>query len=139
MGYNELGDFHYSRGDLSTSLKSYVRSRDYCTTPKHIILMCLNVIRVSIEMGNYAHVGNYLTKAEQAPDLSDKIVIAKLRVASGLANLEGRKYKQAARKFIETTIDLGSTYNEVAPQSSAKTTVKNDKERKLTGQPIVVL
>jgi len=101
-------------------LKCYVRTRDYCTTAKHIIQMCLNVIRVSIEMGNYTHVVNYVSKAEQTPDLTDKIVISKLKVCAGLANIENRKYKVAARKFIETIIDLSNNFTEViAPQDIA--------------------
>jgi COP9 signalosome complex subunit 1 len=75
--------------------------------------MCMNVIKVSIEMGNYAHVSNYVAKAEQTPDLTDKVVIAKLKVCAGLANLSGKKYKQAAKKFLETTFDLGTNFNEV--------------------------
>jgi len=113
MGHNELGDFHYNRGDLNSALKCYVRTRHYCTTSKHIIQMCLNVIKVSIEMGNFAHVMNYVAKAEQTPDLTDKVVVAKLKVAGGLANLANKKYKVAARKFMETTIDLGNQYNDV--------------------------
>ena len=46
----------------------YVRTRDYCSTSKHIVAMCLNVIKVSVEMGNYVHVNNYVQKAEQQPD-----------------------------------------------------------------------
>jgi len=82
--------------------------------------MCLSVIKVSIELGNYAHVANYVGKAEQTPDLSDKVVVAKLKVCAGLANLESKKYKMAARKLIETTIDLNNNFNEVlAPQDVA--------------------
>jgi COP9 signalosome complex subunit 1 len=73
----------------------------------------MNVIRVSIELGNYAHVVNYVAKAEQTPDLSDKVVAAKLKICAGLANLENRKYKIAARKFLETTVDLANNFNEV--------------------------
>jgi len=120
MGHNDLGDFHYNRGDLNAALKCYVRTRDYCTTSKHIIQMCLNVIKVSIELGNYAHVVNYVAKAEQTPDLTDKVVVAKLKVCAGLANLENRKYKMAARKLLETTIDLNNNFTEVlSPQDVA--------------------
>lgn len=120
VAQNELGDFFYHRGDLNAALKCYVRSRDYCTNSKHILQMCMNVIKVSIEMGNYAHVSNYVAKAEQTPDLTDKVVIAKLKVCSGLANLSGKKYKQAAKKFLETTFDLGTNFNEVvSPQDVA--------------------
>ena len=74
----------------------------------------MNVIKVSIEMGNYAHVVNYVAKAEQTPDNTDKVINAKLRVVSGLANLENRKYKPAARKFLETTIELGNNFSDVS-------------------------
>jgi len=120
IGHNELGDFHYNRGDLNAALKCYVRTRDYCTTSKHILQMCMNVIKVSIEMGNYAHVVNYVAKAEQTPDLSDKIVKAKLTFCAGLSNLEGKKYKLAGKKFIETTIELGNSFSDVtSPQDVA--------------------
>jgi hypothetical protein len=117
MGHNDLGDFHYDRGDLQSALKCYVRTRDYCTTSKHNISMCLNVIKVSIEMGNFAHVVNYVNKAEQEPEVRDAscdpVVVAKLKVCAGLAHLDTRKYKLAARKFLETTFDLGNHFNEV--------------------------
>jgi hypothetical protein len=47
MGYNDLGDFYYQLGDLPAALKSYAQARDYCTADKHIIEMCLNVIKVN--------------------------------------------------------------------------------------------
>eukprot|EP00271_Cylindrocystis_brebissonii_P017437 TRINITY_DN4541_c0_g1_i1.p1 TRINITY_DN4541_c0_g1~~TRINITY_DN4541_c0_g1_i1.p1 ORF type:complete len:487 (+),score=94.15 TRINITY_DN4541_c0_g1_i1:468-1928(+) len=121
MGYNDLGDFHYERGELQAAFKSYARSRDYCTTTKHITSMCLNVILVSIELGHYVHVTNYVTKAEQSPDVTqDPLVLAQLKCAAGLANLEAKKYKMAARKFVEAQIELGSQYSEViSPQDVA--------------------
>jgi len=118
MGHNDLGDFHYGRGDLNSALKCYVRTRDYCTTSKHIVTMCLNVIMVSVEMGNYAHVLNYVNKAEQLPELQDAgydpVVLAKLKVCAGLAHLNSRKYKVAARRFLDTTFDLGHQFNEAS-------------------------
>ncbi|KAL1329582.1 hypothetical protein HN51_046701 [Arachis hypogaea] len=120
MGYNDFGDFYYAHGQLGDAFKSYVRTRDYCTTSKHIVHMCMSVILVSIEMGQFTHVTSYVNKAEQAPDALDPITIAKLRCAAGLANLEAKKYKLAARKFLETNPELGSHYSEViAPQDVA--------------------
>ncbi|XP_051132849.1 COP9 signalosome complex subunit 1-like [Andrographis paniculata] len=119
MGYNDFGDFHYAHGQLGDAFKNYVRTRDYCTTSKHIIHMCLNAILVSIEMGQFAHVTSYVSKAEQCLDL-DPVTIAKLRCAAGLAHLETKAYKLAARKFLETGIELGNNYTEViAPQDIA--------------------
>ncbi|XP_068634506.1 COP9 signalosome complex subunit 1-like [Aristolochia californica] len=120
MGHNDFGDFYYAHGALGDAFKNYIRTRDYCTTTKHIIQMCLNVILVSIEMGQFAHVTNYVNKAEQNPDALDPITVAKLKCAAGLAHLEGKKYKLAARKFLETGIELGNNYSEViAPQDVA--------------------
>jgi hypothetical protein len=34
--------------------------------------------------GNYVHVTNYVAKAEQTPDVSDPLILAKLRSAAGL-------------------------------------------------------
>lgn len=120
MGYNDFGDFYYAHGALADSFKNYVRTRDYCTTSKHIIHMCMNAILVSIEMGQFTHVSSYVSKAEQTPEALDSITIAKLRCASGLAHLEAKKYKLAARKFLDVAPELGSSYNEViAPQDIA--------------------
>ncbi|PKA46544.1 COP9 signalosome complex subunit 1 [Apostasia shenzhenica] len=113
MGYNDFGDFYYAHGQLGDAFKSYVRTRDYCTTSKHIIQMCLHVILVSIELGQFMHVTSYVSKAEQTPDSLDPITVAKLRCAAGLAHLEAKKYKLAARKFLETGPELGNNYIEV--------------------------
>ncbi|CAF2113357.1 hypothetical protein HID58_082678 [Brassica napus] len=120
MGYNDFGDFYYACGLLNEAFKNYIRTRDYCTTAKHIIHMCMNAILVSIEMGQFSHVSSYVNKVDQNPETLDPIVAAKLRCASGLAHLELRKYKLAARKFLDVNPELGSSYNEViAPQDVA--------------------
>nr|GMD62038.1 COP9 signalosome complex subunit 1 [Ipomoea batatas] len=120
MGYNDFGDFYYAHGQLGEAFKNYVRTRDYCTTAKHIIHMCLNAILVSIEMGQFTHVTSYVSKAEQSQDALDPITTAKLRCAAGLAHLEAKKYKLAARKFLEVGQDLANNYTEViAPQDVA--------------------
>ncbi|XP_058104811.1 COP9 signalosome complex subunit 1 [Magnolia sinica] len=120
MGHNDFGDFYYAHGLLGDAFKNYVRTRDYCTTSKHIIQMCFNVILVSIELGQFMHVTNYVSKAEQTPEPLDPVTVAKLRCAAGLAHLDAKKYKLAARKFLETGPELGNNYTEViAPQDVA--------------------
>ena len=85
-------------------------TRDYCTSSKHIVHMCLNAILVSIEMVQFAHVASYVGKAEQSLDGVNAIIIAKLRCAAGLGHLESRKYKLAARKVSPITSSF-STWN----------------------------
>jgi COP9 signalosome complex subunit 1 len=33
-----------------------VRTREYCTSPKHIITMCLSVVKAAIDQKNFMHV-----------------------------------------------------------------------------------
>lgn len=119
MGHTFLGEFFYEKGDLNAALKCYIRTRDYCTTSKHVITMCLNVIKVSLELENYLHVLNYVQKGEVSPQVQeDPGTVDKLKCAAGLANLANGKYKIAARKFLEVSADC--KYSEViAPQEVA--------------------
>ncbi|GAX78667.1 hypothetical protein CEUSTIGMA_g6105.t1 [Chlamydomonas eustigma] len=121
MGHNDLGDLLYERGDLQGAFKCFVRSRDYCTTSRHVVSMCLSSIRVAVEMANWMHVQNYVAKAEQSPDVgTDPVVMGKIRAAAGLSFLQTKKYKQAAKKFVEVNPELGTSYNDVlAPQDVA--------------------
>ncbi|KMS99885.1 hypothetical protein BVRB_1g017340 isoform B [Beta vulgaris subsp. vulgaris] len=130
MGYNDFGDFYYAHGQLGDAFKSYVRMRDYYTTGKHIVTMCLNAILVSIEMGQFSHVTSYISKAEQTPEALDPVIVAKLGCAAGLAHLKAKKYKLAARKvcflswglvgLLEVGLELANHYSEViAPQDGA--------------------
>ena len=69
---------HPDASAVQNALKCYLRTRDYCTTPKHIVIMCLAIIKCGVEMGNYVHVNNYVSKAEQTPDVA---VRSELRLA----------------------------------------------------------
>eukprot|EP01091_Cochliopodium_minus_P012347 TRINITY_DN371_c0_g1_i1.p1 TRINITY_DN371_c0_g1~~TRINITY_DN371_c0_g1_i1.p1 ORF type:complete len:431 (+),score=135.91 TRINITY_DN371_c0_g1_i1:253-1545(+) len=111
--HNKMGEHYYDRGELNSALKCYVRTRDYCTTPQHVIEMCLNVIKVNIEMNNFAHVLNYVGKAEQNPGDIDPATRGKLNVCAGLANLENKKYKDAARKFLNVSKELSGNFSHV--------------------------
>ncbi|URD80004.1 COP9 signalosome complex subunit [Musa troglodytarum] len=121
MGFNDLANFFYAHGQLGDAFKNYVRTRDYCTSSKHISQMCLNVILVSIELGQFMHVSNYVSKAEQTPEQLDPITHSKLRCAAGLAYLETKKYKLAARKFLDTGPELGNNYTDVIAQQDVAT------------------
>lgn len=70
-GHDDLGDHYLSCGDLSNALKCYSRARDYCTSGKHVVNMCLNVIKVSIYLQNWSHVQSYVSKAETTPDFPE--------------------------------------------------------------------
>ncbi len=109
LAHNDLGHFYRERGDYANAVKCYARTRDYCTTSKHSVDMCLNAIQASVDMDNYTQVLSYLGKAEMLPDaVDDPLVVAQLRAASGLAHLDARKYRLAALKFVDIPLDVGN-------------------------------
>jgi len=111
-GHDELGDHFLDSGDLANALKCYSRARDYCTSGKHVVNMCVNVIKVSVYIQNWSHVMSFVNKALGTPDLaegnmkgSDLTLITRLKCAGGLADLMTRKYKSAAKQFLEASLD----------------------------------
>ncbi|KAA8584778.1 hypothetical protein FQN60_003472 [Etheostoma spectabile] len=110
-GHDDLGDHYLDCGDLSNALKCYSRARDYCTSAKHVINMCLNVIKVSVYLQNWSHVLSYVNKAESTPEIAEQrgerdsqnqSVLTKLKC---LAELASRKYKPAAKCFLQASFD----------------------------------
>lgn len=111
-GHDDLGDHYLDCGDLSNALKCYSRARDYCTSGKHVVNMCLNVIKVSVYLQNWSHVLSYVSKAEGTPDINESqnkesnlFIFTKLTCAAGLAELATRKYKPAAKHFLQANLD----------------------------------
>lgn len=111
-GHDDLGDHYLDCGDLGNALKCYSRARDYCTSGKHVVNMCLNVIKVSVYLQNWTHVLTYVAKAENAPDFTEapgkdnnQMIMTKLKCAAGLASLALRKYKMAAKHFLQSSLD----------------------------------
>jgi COP9 signalosome complex subunit 1 len=110
--HDDLGDHYLDCGDLSNALKCYSRARDYCTSGKHVVNMCLNVIKVSVYLQNWSHVLSYVSKAESTPDFaeaqakdSNQVIVTKLKCAAGLAELATKKYKSAAKHFLQANLD----------------------------------
>ncbi|KAL7747069.1 hypothetical protein RI367_007565 [Sorochytrium milnesiophthora] len=125
IGHNYLGDHYYQCGQLHDALKCYSRTRDYCSTPLHIVDMCLKVIRISIELESYVHAHSYVSKAESVGELpldpaARNVIKAKLNCASAIAYLESNQYKRVARLLLDTPFELGDTYSElIAPNDVA--------------------
>ncbi|KAG5678480.1 hypothetical protein PVAND_008150 [Polypedilum vanderplanki] len=110
-GHDDLGDHYLSCGELSNALKCYSRARDYCTSGRHVVNMCLNVIKVSIYLQNWSHVLSYVSKAECTPEFSEaqnrdqNQTSTRLKCAAGLAELASKKYKLAAKHFLLANLD----------------------------------
>ena len=75
--------------------------------------MCVNVIRVCVYLQNWSHVISYVNKATATPDFSDgnlknhdhQTLLTRLHCAYGLAELAMRKYKSAAKRFLDANLD----------------------------------
>lgn len=111
-GHDDLGDHYLDCGDLSNALKCYSRARDYCTSGRHVVNMCLNVVKVSVYLQNWSHVLTYVNKAEATPEFTEghgrdtnQNILTKLRCAAGLAELATKKYKSAAKNFLQANFD----------------------------------
>lgn len=111
-GQDDLGNHYLLCGDLAMALKSFSRARDYCTSGKHVVSMCMNVIKVSIYLQNWAHVLSYVSKAEGNPEYEpapkssqDPGIASSLKCAAGLADLATKKYKSAAKHFLAVNFD----------------------------------
>ncbi|KAK4702667.1 COP9 signalosome complex subunit 1, partial [Phenoliferia sp. Uapishka_3] len=68
MGHRDLARFLYRTGDFQGAIRSYTKSREFCTTNHHVLEMCLGIIEVAFEVSNYSFVRNYVVKAESALD-----------------------------------------------------------------------
>lgn len=114
VGHNDVAEHFYAVGDLQAAFRTFVRSRDYCSTPKHTITMCLNVLKVAAEMPSWVHAQSYISKAEQMPEVAlDPTVMGKVQAVDALALLHSRKYKSAARRFTSIGLELGNSFSEV--------------------------
>ena len=60
--------------ELKTISFERYRARDYCTSGKHVVNMCLNVIKVSVYLNNWSHVVSYVNKALATPDYAEGMI-----------------------------------------------------------------
>ena len=102
MGHEDLGHHYYLSGDLPSAFKSYSRMRDFCTAPKHILDMSLQIIKLCIEQTNYMSVTPYIMKIRgitRTPE-EDEALKPKIDVTIGLSYLYSSNYLDATRAFL---------------------------------------
>ena len=75
------------------------------------------LLQVSVYLQNWSHVSSYVNKAEATPaqvtadqsakeaGSSARAVVTKLKCAAGLAELATKKYKTAAKYFLQASFD----------------------------------
>lgn len=124
-------------GDLTTAMKNYIRTRDYCTTSQNVIDMCFNTIKVScmlrilkrdgtysrkqvyLEDNNFSHVvQTYISRAESTPNIPDKVnVISKLKCCQALSLLGGsdyqNRYNSVAHALTEVSFESAHFFSDI--------------------------
>jgi len=99
-------------------LKCFARTRDYCS-PDLLINMYFDLVKSYVESKNFLYVSSYISKIEgmEKALISQPLVSAKLKVFSGVAMMCQGKFKQAARKFIETPFALEGGLSDIVSQT----------------------
>ncbi|RNA22636.1 COP9 signalosome complex subunit 1 [Brachionus plicatilis] len=127
-GQEDLADHFLDMGDLTNALKCYCRSRDYCSNNKNITNLCLNVIKVSVLMQNWSNVLSYVSKVETTMEAAglgtetnkeEMSLLCKVKCAAGLAELNSKRYKSAAKCFLAAHIDNFNYYEIMTPNNVA--------------------
>jgi COP9 signalosome complex subunit 1 len=101
VALNDLGDYYLQRGNLVEAIKSYARTRDFSSMPKHTDEYSLNLIITSIGMDKIMNIANYIGKIDD-PDTS-LAVKDKLRIVKALLFLSQSNYEQCAKTFLSIT------------------------------------
>lgn len=109
MGHMEVGNLLMERGLVQEALKSYFRSRDFCSTPQHNTDMCIAVAIASVNVGLLRQAVTYANKIETG--LEDPVMRSKIRIIVGLNALLENQYRVAAKNFLE--VDMSCSFSSV--------------------------
>uniref|UniRef100_A0A6G1SDH6 COP9 signalosome complex subunit 1b n=1 Tax=Aceria tosichella TaxID=561515 RepID=A0A6G1SDH6_9ACAR len=105
---DDLGANYINCGELEKAYDAYMKSRDFACTQTNQINQCLNIIRVSILLRRWTTVSSHVLRADSQPNNDNQLhptVPTKLACASGLYELNFRRYKKAAKYFLSTNFD----------------------------------
>jgi|EP00945_MAST-04E_sp_MAST-4E-sp1_P002111 COP9 signalosome complex subunit 1 len=118
MANNDFVQFYIRCGDLKNALSYCLKNRDYCTTRKHVLDMCLKVISIALNLDNIALVQSQALKGQHIPSLQDAASEAherqKIVVATGIAHLAKREYGEACSCFLNVSVSFGNSFSSVA-------------------------
>ncbi|KAI9763072.1 MAG: hypothetical protein M1835_007945 [Candelina submexicana] len=115
MGHEDFGNFYHETGDLQSSYKSYAKMREYCTSQKQILEMCLKMLIVGVEQNSWISVQTSVLKIRDLnlkPEVEADIQ-PKLHASMALSYMASGNYKEAATSFLAVNPSLGDTFNQV--------------------------
>eukprot|EP00357_Protocruzia_adherens_P012991 CAMPEP_0114990566 /NCGR_PEP_ID=MMETSP0216-20121206/10875_1 /TAXON_ID=223996 /ORGANISM="Protocruzia adherens, Strain Boccale" /LENGTH=464 /DNA_ID=CAMNT_0002353771 /DNA_START=99 /DNA_END=1493 /DNA_ORIENTATION=+ len=105
--YFELGDVYYTAGDLQNALKNYIRAKDFCAVPEHTFEMSMRVVKVALELRNFTHVYNYISKASaQYISNMDAGKQSNIALVNFLMQMDSHNYKVALQCLLDVPVDF---------------------------------
>jgi COP9 signalosome complex subunit 1 len=114
MAYMDLGDIHMLMSDYSNATKSFNRAKDYCTTPKHNMEICMRLIHVNLMTCSWQQMTLQISKAESIIDIPEKNSChSKLKCYQGIVFLSTEKYAQAANILLSLDFQVIEESNDV--------------------------
>ena len=123
MANNDLANFFVARGDLKSALSYFLKNRGNCTTRKHVLDNCLHIIKLSLNMENFALVQSQATRGHQVPSFEEdeggRNERGKLDIALGLAYMSQKQYHVACASFLKVPASLGNAFSAVATVEDA--------------------
>ncbi|OLL24403.1 COP9 signalosome complex subunit 1 [Neolecta irregularis DAH-3] len=103
----ELGDFYYKCGDLDASIRSYNRSRDYCSSTQQQVDLAMKLIVAYAELHNMTSISTSSGKVIASIEEEQKSILEpKMKAAVAIVYLDGGRYKDAADSFLSLPPDL---------------------------------
>ena len=108
---SDLGDLHYRAGALPMAIKTYSRCKELCTTADHQYQAAIRIIFPSLENNNWAAVTNNAQKALGSAG-SNPLYKSKASIAMGVAQIQNKSYRQAAKYFLDVTREVLGQFSE---------------------------
>jgi COP9 signalosome complex subunit 1 len=103
MGNEDLGNYCFAIGSYPNAFRYYSNMREFCTTPRHIAVVTLKLLYVSIAQRNWSVTQSYRLKMNGI-GLRDDERTTKfdplLNACMGLAYLNLSAYRDAAETFL---------------------------------------
>lgn len=117
MGQQDIANHYIKTGDLGNALRTFVRNRDYCTTPLHVFQANMSVINTSILLGQWSQVQAYISKLEaSSPHLREEHAF-QINIATGLMRMQQKNYAESARIFLHVNATTGDSYNHITSRN----------------------
>lgn len=92
----------YFVGNLNETLKYLMRAKDYCSLPKQLSDVWLDIVVTSIDLNSFPQALSYIEKTEACLHGSpDKLAQAKLQLSTGLVQLRMNQFKDVAGTLSE--------------------------------------